>query len=235
MKLYVNGDSHAAAAEAVNAHVFAEDDSKYFYLGRAPHPENFKVSWARQLASTFKSALYCDAEAASSNQRILRTSRAWLEVNKSQLSEVLVIIQWSTWERQEWQDTDGTYYQVNASGIDDVPTQWQERYKKFIADVNWEDCRNHWHDEIWQFHCELETKKVKHVFFNGNTSFKGILNQHIWGNSYIDPYSESQTYDQILKNNGIDTVGPASWHFGKDGHSFWHKFMLQYVIANQLI
>jgi hypothetical protein len=44
MILYVNGDSHTAAAEAVNPHAFAEDDSALFYLGRAPHPENLAVS-----------------------------------------------------------------------------------------------------------------------------------------------------------------------------------------------
>ena len=45
MLLYVNGDSHAAAAEAVNAHAFAEDDSEFFYMGRAPHPANRSWGW----------------------------------------------------------------------------------------------------------------------------------------------------------------------------------------------
>jgi hypothetical protein len=38
MILYVNGDSHTAAAEAVNPHAFAEDDPiALFYMGRALH------------------------------------------------------------------------------------------------------------------------------------------------------------------------------------------------------
>ena len=57
MKLYVNGDSHAAAAEAVNTHAFAEDDNRYFYMGRAPHPENAAVSWATALARMVKAVL----------------------------------------------------------------------------------------------------------------------------------------------------------------------------------
>ena len=57
MILYVNGDSHAAAAEAVNAHSWAEDDSQYFYLGHAPHPDNMAVGWPRRLADTVKAAL----------------------------------------------------------------------------------------------------------------------------------------------------------------------------------
>ena len=42
--LYVNGDSHTAAAEAVNPHAFAEDDPALCYLGRSPHPANLAVS-----------------------------------------------------------------------------------------------------------------------------------------------------------------------------------------------
>ena len=40
MILYVNGDSHTAAAEAVNPHAWAMDDGELFYMGRAPHPAN---------------------------------------------------------------------------------------------------------------------------------------------------------------------------------------------------
>jgi hypothetical protein len=65
--LYVNGDSHTAAAEAVNVHAFAEDDPALFYLGRAPHPENLAVSWGKQLSLSLRAGLRCDAESASSN------------------------------------------------------------------------------------------------------------------------------------------------------------------------
>ena len=78
MILYVNGDSHSAGAEAVNPHAFAEDDSKYFYMGRAPHPENLSVSWGKVLSNILKASFHCDAESASSNSRILRTTRNWL-------------------------------------------------------------------------------------------------------------------------------------------------------------
>ena len=42
MILYTNGDSHTAAAECVNNHAFAQDDQKYFMMGRAPHPDNLR-------------------------------------------------------------------------------------------------------------------------------------------------------------------------------------------------
>ena len=137
MILYVNGDSHAAAAEAVNPHAFAMDDGALFYLGRAPHPDNLSVSWGKLLSLALRSGFHCAAESASSNARILRTTRAWLTEQKNNLQDILVVIQWSTWEREEWLHN-GVYYQVGSSGIDDVPQELQERYKQFVIDTNWQ-------------------------------------------------------------------------------------------------
>ena len=136
MILYVNGDSHAAAAEAVNNHAFAMDDGAYFYLGRRPHPANQAVAWATQLARTLKVSLHLEAESASSNARILRTARAWLEERKHSVEDKLVVIQWSTWEREEWLYGD-TYYQVGASGQDQVPADAAERYRNFVIGTDW--------------------------------------------------------------------------------------------------
>lgn len=235
MKLYVNGDSHAAAAEAVNTHAFAEDDQQYFYLGRAPHPDNKRVSWSRSAADMLKAHLHLDAESASSNQRIIRTTREWLS-EQSSFNDVLVIIQWSTWERQEWL-INGTYYQVNASGIDDVPASHQEQYKEFVRGVDWQQCTERAHNEIWQFHSELEQQNIKHVFFNGNNSFESIAEaeRQEWGKSYIGPYDSAQTFDAVLQQNGFDTVSPISYHYGKESHSFFARYMLQYIIKNKMV
>jgi hypothetical protein len=113
MLLFVNGDSHTAAAEAANPYAFAEDDPTLTQLGRTPHPANLAVSWGRLLSLTLKAGFHCAAESASSNSRILRTTRDWLRRQVS-YDDLLVIIQWSTWEREEWL-YNGTYYQVGAS------------------------------------------------------------------------------------------------------------------------
>jgi hypothetical protein len=236
MILYVNGDSHTAAAEAVNAHAFAEDDSQFFYMGRAPHPGNLAVSWGRLLADTLKATLKCDAEAAASNVRILRTSRAWLASLDRDASEILMIIQWSTWERQEWL-IDGRHYQITASGVDDVPADHQERYREYILDVNWHACRQQAHADIWQFHQELQQQGIRHVFFNGNNHFGDVdPDQHLdWAGCYVSPYDGQGTYDQWLKRHGYHTVAPNSWHFGRDAHAAWSRFMLQYIVQNKLV
>jgi len=38
-----------------------------------------------------------------------------------------------------------------------------------------------------------------------------------------------------LKNRGFQTVTPASWHYGADAHRWWSKFLLDYVIQNNLV
>jgi hypothetical protein len=149
-------------------------------------------------------------------------------------SDLLIIIQWSTWEREEWLHN-GIYYQVGASGIDHVPDELQEKYKQYVIGVDWKEKTEQAHKDIWKFHLELEAQNIKHIFFNGNNNFSTIKKHLDWGNNYIFPYNPSKTYDAVIRGAGIDTVAPNSWHFGKDGHSFFHRFMLQYCINNKFI
>jgi hypothetical protein len=234
MILYVNGDSHTAGAEAVNSHAFAEDDPELFYLGRAPHPENLAVSWGKTLSLALRSGLRCDAESASSNARIIRTTRDWLAGGGNAHPDQLVIIQWSTWEREEWLHN-GIYYQVGASGIDDVPKELQEKYKNYVLGTDWKIKTEQAHQEIWQFHNELTDQDIKHIFFNGNNDFSNITDQKEWGVNYISPYDPTQTYDAIIRSTGIETVMPNSWHFGRDGHSSFARFILNYIISNKFV
>jgi hypothetical protein len=234
MILYVNGDSHTAAAEAVNPHAFAEDDPDLFYLGRAPHPENLAVSWGKLLSLTLKSGFRCDAESGSSNSRIIRTTRDWLKNSDLTRLDLLVIIQWSTWEREEWLHN-GVYYQVGSGGIDHVPQDLQEKYRHFVIGTDWQLKTEQAHEEIWQFHLELKKQKIKHIFFNGNNDFSKITKQKKWGKDYIGPYDSNQTYDAIIRSKGIDTVMPESWHFGQNGHSAFHRYILQYIINNKFV
>jgi hypothetical protein len=233
MIVYANGDSHTAAAEAVNVHAFAEDDSKYFYMGRQPHPDNLQVSWGKLLSLSLQAGFKCDAESASSNARIIRTTQEYLS-KRSTSDDILVIIQWSTWEREEWLH-DGIYYQVNASGIDHVPQALQEKYRQYIMGIDWQTKTEEAHNQIWEFHKELEAQGIKHIFFNGNTDFSKIKDQRVWDMCYIAPYEPTMTFDAIVREQGIDTVAPNSYHFGKDGHSFFNRFMLQYIITNKFI
>jgi hypothetical protein len=233
MILFVNGDSHTAAAEAVNPHAFAEDDADLAYLGRAPHPANLAVSWARRLSETLKAGFHCAAESASSNTRIMRTTRDWVRQQVS-YDDCLVIIQWSTWEREEWLH-EGVYYQVGASGIDHVPQTLQEKYRSFVIGTDWKQKTEQAHSEIWAFHSYLEQQNIKHIFFNGNNDFALVKDQQDWGHSYIGPYDSQSTYNAIIRAQNIDTVAPNSWHFGPDGHATFHRFILDYIIKHKFL
>ena len=233
MILYVNGDSHTAAAEAVNNHAFAEDDGNYWHLERRPHPDNLAVSWGKLLSERLKSSFHHDAESASSNDRIIRTTKQWIESNQKELYRTIMVIQWSTWEREEWL-IDDNYYQVNASGIDIVPESHQQQYKEYVANINWKQKTEDAHLKIWNFHLWLQSRNIKHVFFNGNNSFEKIVNQQDWGTSYIRPYDPANTYDAILKEK-YDTVSPASYHYGADAHRHWANYILHYLLDNQLV
>ena len=109
MLLYANGDSHTAAAECVNNHAFAEDDKQYWMMGRAPHPDNLAVSFSKLLSNRLSCGLVCAAESASSNDRIIRTTKQWMENYKHELYRTFMLIQWSTWEREEWLINDVLY------------------------------------------------------------------------------------------------------------------------------
>ena len=233
MILYVNGDSHTAAAEAVNNHAFAEDDSRYWHLERRPHPDNLSVSWGKLLSERLKSSFICDAESASSNDRIIRTTKDWIQASEKELYRTVMVIQWSTWEREEWQ-IDKKYYQVNASGIDIVPESHQQQYKEYVANIDWNKKTEQAHLKIWNFHLYLQTLGVKHVFFNGNNSFENITNPQDWGTSYIEPYDPNSTYDAVLKEKH-NTVSPASYHYGAQAHRQWANYILHYLLDNQLV
>ena len=180
MILYVNGDSHTTAAEAVNQYIVASNDARIAYLGQLPHPDNIAISWGKMLSLALRYSFHCEAFASNTTDSIITATKKWLDEKKQ---DVLIIIQWPATTDDE--------------------------------------------EKIWQFHLELSNQNIKHIFFSSNHPFS---NQHDWGNSYI-----SNTYEGALLSVGIETVSPNSKHFGKDGHSFWHRLLLNYIITNNFV
>lgn len=233
MILYVNGDSHTAAAECVNNYAFAEDDPALYRMGRLPHPENLASSWGKLLSNRLSCGFKCEAESASSNDRIMRVTGEWISAHSEDLYRTLYVLQWSTWERKEWL-INGVLYQINASGTDDVPESHQKKYKEFISNIDWKKETEDAHNKIWKFHLELEAVGAKHIFFNGNNDFSTIKAKKDWGNSYILPYDPKGTYDSVLSEK-VYTVSPTSYHYGANGHRIWAQYMTKYIVDNQLV
>ena len=216
MILYVNGDSHSAGAEIVRTFAFAEDDPQYAHLKRRPHPECLKNSYGHWLSRRLDAHLICDAESGASNSRILRTTKEFL-TNRIHWDDILVVIGWSTWEREEWLHK-GEYYQVNSSGKDSIPAELQERYKKWLLTDNSNE--NIWHDRIHELHMDLYKKGIKHLFFNSYSYFNAKLDTVDWHNCYIHPYTPSETYWNFLKTKGFITRNNGL-HYGRSAHRSW--------------
>lgn len=224
MILYVNGDSHSAGADSVTPYSFANDDPLYYALGRIPHPDNERASYGCLMANELGAVLHCDAESASSNSRILRTTRQYLSKYKPDA----VVIGWSTWEREEWLQ-DGIWWQVNAGGVGhDWPRVIKEKYRQYVLDIDWDNYTKKAHDEIYALHTELKDLKIPHLFFNCYSDFSSLYdNQKDWGLNYLAPYDLNMTYYNWLTNNGFQA---NKWyHFGADAHRKWADFLLPHL------
>ena len=236
MILFANGCSHTAAAEAVVYHAWAEDDGNLYRAGRVPHPLNLAASWCTVLGQKLDRQVICAAQSGGSNDRTIRTTKDWIKNNPDKLYNTFMVIQWTSWEREEWfyQEQD---YQVNASGRDTVHEDLQERYKHYVINIDWTEKTTDAHHKIWDMHCYLEQLGINHLFYNATSTFNGIvpIDQKSWGKHYIDPYSRTGSYDAVLRNNGFDYVNPKTYHFGANGHCFWANYVLQYINNNNLI
>ena len=94
MLIYVNGDSNSAGAELVKTYCFAKDDPKFSHLGCRAHPAAIPLTFGYKLAQTLNCGFFLDAESASSNDRILRTTLQFLKESPKQ--ETFIVIGWSS-------------------------------------------------------------------------------------------------------------------------------------------
>jgi len=209
MILYANGDSHSHGVGIKNR-------SKTF---------------ASILSHALDFELVNSAKSGASNDGIVRTTRNYIENNQPDL----VIIGWSTWEREEWEHQ-GQYYNVNSSGHDQLPEPLVIKYKQWVIKQTPEtlvEKSQKIHERIYKLHCELEEKQIPHVFFNCMYNFFEITNQSNWNHSYIGPYDNDSSYYWYLKKRNFTT---DDWyHFGEDGHQAWANFLIKYIEDNKIL
>jgi len=209
--IYVNGDSHSAGAELINGYCFAADDRRYVAWGSRAHPDAIPHTYGYKIAQALNQPFFMDAESASSNAKILRTTRQFLDNTKDK-SKLFVIIGWTGWDREEWEYLDG-YLQVTASGTDSVPESMEEEYKEWVVNQTPEECKRKeqlWTQKIAQFSKELDDQTIKHLFFHTNE------------------------YRKYLREQGYQTVN-GGYHFGIDAHTAWFKYLLPKVQAQYQI
>lgn len=209
MILYVNGDSHSRGNNV-------KDNIKTF---------------ASLLSRALDFKLVNSAKSGASNDRIIRTTCNYLADNRPDL----VIIGWSTWEREEWEHQ-GQFYDVNSSGHDQLPELLVTQYKHWVTEQTPDtliEKSQQIHEKIYKLHCTLNEKQIPHVFFNCMYNFFEIKNQHDWNNSYVGPYKNDSSYYWYLKNQNF--VTDDWYHYDEDGHQAWADFLIDYIKENKLL
>lgn len=233
MILYVNGDSHAAGAQAVNDYAFANDDFTKVALGRKAHPDNLAVSWGANLSKMLALALVCDAEAGCSNERILRTTYDYInKINQKQ--HTFVAIGWTNWTRTEWFDEDlNEMIQINASFDNTATPNLKRKFKQYVARLDFKQKQIEWHDKIWQLHLDLNERNISHLFFNANDDLKDVPNsiRKDWNNCYLNPYSPDN-YINLCTSAGY--IHNEWYHFKQDAHLFWAQHLFNHLTANNI-
>ena len=209
MILYVNGDSHSQG-------VGVQIDESYPVI----------------IAKEFGLDIVNEAQSGASNARILRTSKEYLA---SQQTPDLIVIGWSSWEREEWQ-YENTYYNVNSSGHDPLPKILEHSYKKWVIEQTPEILNKkslHWHKEIFQFHKELLQKNIKHIFFNCMYNFFQIEDKLDWDMNFIGPYDNDSSYYWWLTQQGYES--DKWYHFRASGHQAWGDRLISYIKEHKLL
>jgi hypothetical protein len=216
--IYVNGDSHSAGADIIPGICFAQDDPRYLAYGRRAHPEAVVQTYGYHIAQAYNQGFFCEAESGSSNDRILRTTKKYVDETSNKNSIGFIIIGWTSWEREEWKHGED-YLQVTASGTDSVPESMEEEYKEWVINQTTEQLRHKeqlWYDRIWDFHCELKEQNIRHLFFNTTQNFN---DNRDWDINFI-PIS----YSQWLTEQGFDTVENSN-HYDARAHAAWGKYL----------
>ena len=186
-------------------------------------------SYIDVIGESFGISIINDAIGGSSNTSIIRRTKNFLQNTIPDL----IIIGWSTWEREEWHH-DGKYYNVNSSGHDVLPKKLQLKYKNWVQKQTQKSLNKksrYWHTKIFEFHQEIE--HIPHVFFNCMYDFFNTRYQYPWGHCYIGPYENNLSYYHWLTAKGCKT---DNWyHFKEDGHRLWANHIQKYIKENKIL
>lgn len=207
MKLFVNGCSHSAG----------DGTSTLAY------------SWPNQLAEMLGADLINHSLSGASNQRMIRTTREWLssiDVRKKHL----VIIGWSSWEREEWYHNQ-QFYQVNAGGHSRLPRELKSRYMKYVSElddrVSYVDTARSTEEEIYQLAEDLQYHQVEYLFFNSFMQISETLKNDRWDHRYMTPFSNELNYFAYLERAGH--LPDFGLHFGDAAQTDWAQVMFNYI------
>lgn len=211
MMLYVNGDSNSAGAEI----------------------KKLTQSWPYLLANQLGLTLVNDAEGGGSNPRILRTVDNF--ITHTNTKDIFVVIGWTSWEREEWQH-ENVYYNVNAGGHNNLPSDLEARYKTWVVEQNQETRESKskvTHEYIHKLHEHYKEKNIRHLFFNALMPFLHSGKQHNWHGNFLGPYENNLSYYWYLKKAGFTPT--KNNHYTEEAQRTWADVLYNYIQENKLL
>lgn len=236
MIIYVNGDSHGVGCGIKSNSGMTTDSDDYLDIDEAPHPANLPYTYGAVLANKLNANLVCQARSGGSIARCIRTTKQFVYQTKG---ELLVVIGWPSFEREEWFHN-GTWWPINGSGYETLPPTLEVRYKEWVSTLDesysFYERQKVIYPLIVEFHEWLLRHKVKHLFFNTAQSFQ-IPSTCDFGNYYVNPYDTwygNSPYLRWAEAQGFKPVD--EWgHYGEDAHQAWAEFLLPYAekVLNQ--
>lgn len=213
MILYINGDSNSNGTEC----------------------RDLSQSWPHILANRLGFTLINEAKSGTSNPRIMRvTSNTLARSDKN----TFAIIGWTSWEREEW-EFNGQYYDVNAGGHDALPSNLQEKYKRWVTEQGPDQQAYKskiMHEQLHRLHRSLKDRRIPHLFFNALMPFQHNLLDPVhkdWGKNYLGPYDNDLSYYWYLKNHGFKLT--KNNHFLEDAQTAWADVLYTYIKERELV
>lgn len=213
MILYVNGDSNSAGAELKNP----------------------QLAWPQVLADRLGITLVNESKSGTSNPRIMRVaSNAISHADRN----TLVVIGWTSWEREEWVYKN-QYYDVNSGGHDILPEELQQRYKEWVTKQNPEQQSIkslEMHNQIHRLHRSLLDRRIPHLFFNALMPFQHNLLDPVhkdWHKNYLGPYDNDLSYYWYLKNHGWTPTRDN--HHLESAQEVWADLLYNYIKEKEII
>jgi len=212
--LYVNGDSNSNGSECLDS----------------------EQSWPVQLSKKLNATLVNEAKSGTSNPRIMRTASNAL--SRADKRNTIVVIGWTSWEREEWLYMN-QYYDVNNGGADIMPPELEERYKQWVTKQGPNEQgrkSKEMHEQIHRLHRSLLDRGIPHLFFNALMPFQHNLLDPVhkdWKKNYLGPYDNDLSYFWYLKNHGWQHTD--NYHYTDDAQGVWADLLYNYIQENRLL
>jgi len=142
MILFVVGNNHAIAAQAVNRYNTAGEDKNYNLNGNSSHPANLAVSWANKLANALKMKLTL-SDACNTNEEIRDSINNWINSVSRRLTpdEIFIIAGWNDTNNTDEVDIRNYHIYLDQLQIKHI---FFSTYIKLAIDYNFRDAYVDW-------------------------------------------------------------------------------------------